>query len=63
MLFIPNGGGLFARLGHRTAREAGLVTTQRNGTTICYSIAPGPLARLGALIPEMASSAAAVPAS
>src|SRR6201996_4951272 len=45
----------------KVLREAGLVTTQRNGTTICYSIAPGPLARLGALITGMASSAAARP--
>jgi ArsR family transcriptional regulator len=43
----------------KVLREAGLVTTQRNGTTICYSIAPGPLARLGALITGIA---AAVPA-
>ena len=43
----------------KVLREAGLVTTQRNGTTICYSIAPAPLARLGALITGIA---AAVPA-
>src|ERR1700748_2023275 len=41
----------------KVLRESGLVTTQRNGTTICYSIAPGPLARLGALIAEMAATA------
>jgi ArsR family transcriptional regulator, arsenate/arsenite/antimonite-responsive transcriptional repressor len=41
----------------KVLRESGLVTTQRNGTTICYSIAPGPLARLGALITEIAATA------
>ena len=48
----------------KVLRGAGLVTTQRNGTTICYSIAPGPLARLGALISEVAAtvSEATVPA-
>ena len=43
----------------KVLRESGLVTTQRNGTTICYSIAPGPLARLGALITEIAAAAPA----
>ena len=43
----------------KVLRESGLVTTQRNGTTICYSIAPGPLARLGALITEIAATAPA----
>jgi ArsR family transcriptional regulator, arsenate/arsenite/antimonite-responsive transcriptional repressor len=43
----------------KVLREAGLVTTQRNGTTICYSIASGPLARLGALITQMAATAPA----
>jgi ArsR family transcriptional regulator len=47
----------------KVLREAGLVTAQRSGTTICYSIAGGPLARLGALISQMSSSGAAVPAS
>jgi ArsR family transcriptional regulator, arsenate/arsenite/antimonite-responsive transcriptional repressor len=41
----------------KVLREAGLVTTQRNGTTICYSIAPGRLARLGSLITEIAATA------
>ncbi|HVT66478.1 MAG TPA: metalloregulator ArsR/SmtB family transcription factor [Trebonia sp.] len=31
----------------KVLREAGLVTTERDGTTICYSIVPGSLARLG----------------
>ena len=43
----------------KVLRESGLVTTQRNGTTICYSIAPGPLARLGALITQIAATAPA----
>ena len=43
----------------KVLRESGLVTTKRNGTTICYSIAPGPLARLGALITEIAATAPA----
>ncbi len=41
----------------KVLREAGLVTTQRNGTTICYSIASGQLARLGALITDLAKTA------
>jgi ArsR family transcriptional regulator, arsenate/arsenite/antimonite-responsive transcriptional repressor len=41
----------------KVLREAGLVTTQRNGTTICYSIAPGRLTALGALITELALTA------
>jgi ArsR family transcriptional regulator, arsenate/arsenite/antimonite-responsive transcriptional repressor len=41
----------------KVLREAGLVTTQRNGTTICYSIAPGRLARLGSLITGIAATA------
>jgi hypothetical protein len=36
------------------------VTTRRNGTTICYSIAPGQLARLGARLTVIAASATAV---
>src|ERR1700744_2120446 len=39
--------------------EAGLVTTRRSGTTICYSITPGPLARLGGLITQIAATAPA----
>jgi ArsR family transcriptional regulator, arsenate/arsenite/antimonite-responsive transcriptional repressor len=41
----------------KVLREAGLVTTQRNGTTICYSIAPGQLAAIGTLITELAQTA------
>jgi len=43
----------------KVLREAGLVTTKRSGTTICYSIAAGPLARLGAVIAQMAATAPA----
>ena len=41
----------------KVLREAGLVTTRRNGTTICYSIAPGQLARLGERLRLMAAPA------
>ena len=43
----------------KVLREAGLVTTQRSGNTICYSIAGDQLARLGALITEVARTAGA----
>ena len=46
----------------KVLREAGLVTTQRSGTTICYSITPGPLARLGTLITQIAATAPAASA-
>ena len=42
----------------KVLREAGLVSAKRNGNTICYSIAPGHLARLGALLSEVARTAA-----
>jgi ArsR family transcriptional regulator len=42
----------------KVLREAGLVTSTRIGTTICYSIAPGQLARLGARLTQMAATAA-----
>jgi ArsR family transcriptional regulator, arsenate/arsenite/antimonite-responsive transcriptional repressor len=41
----------------KVLREAGLVTTRRNGNTICYSIAPDHLARLGAMLTGMALTA------
>ncbi len=47
----------------KVLREAGLVTTRRNGTTICYSIVPGQLARLGAELNRMAAAAAAAEAA
>ncbi len=43
----------------KVLREAGLVSTERNGNTICYSVAPAPLARLGALLTEVARTAGA----
>jgi ArsR family transcriptional regulator, arsenate/arsenite/antimonite-responsive transcriptional repressor len=46
----------------KVLREAGLVTSKRIGTTICYSIAPGQLARLGARLAQMAATATAVTA-
>jgi ArsR family transcriptional regulator len=42
----------------KVLREAGLVTSKRIGTTICYSLAPGQLARLGARLALMAATAA-----
>jgi ArsR family transcriptional regulator len=42
----------------KVLREAGLVTTQRDGTTICYSIAPGHLESLSRLLAQMAATAA-----
>jgi ArsR family transcriptional regulator, arsenate/arsenite/antimonite-responsive transcriptional repressor len=41
----------------KVLREAGLVTSKRIGTTICYSIAPGHLARLGTRLAQMAATA------
>jgi ArsR family transcriptional regulator, arsenate/arsenite/antimonite-responsive transcriptional repressor len=41
----------------KVLREAGLVVTQRQGTTICYSIAPGGLERLGHQLIRMAATA------
>jgi ArsR family transcriptional regulator len=46
----------------KTLREAGLVTTARRGTTICYSIAPGRLESLARELTAMAASASAVTA-
>ena len=43
----------------KVLREAGLVTTERIGNTICYSIAPEPLTRLGALLTEVGRTASA----
>jgi ArsR family transcriptional regulator len=43
----------------KVLRETGLVTTQRNGTTICYSIAPGQLERIGRQLIAMAVTASA----
>lgn len=40
----------------KVLREAGLVTTERNGTTICYRIAPGRLSAIGEVITAMAAT-------
>jgi len=40
-------------------REAGLVTAERRGTTICYSLAPGQLAQLAGRLDSMAATAPA----
>jgi ArsR family transcriptional regulator len=42
----------------KALREAGLVTTQRKGTTICYTLVPGQLARLATHLDAMAATAA-----
>ena len=41
----------------KVLRDAGLVTTQRNGTTICYRVAPGRLTALAGEIGRVAASA------
>jgi ArsR family transcriptional regulator, arsenate/arsenite/antimonite-responsive transcriptional repressor len=41
----------------KVLRGAGLVTSRRNGTTICYSITPGQLGELGERITRMAATA------
>jgi ArsR family transcriptional regulator, arsenate/arsenite/antimonite-responsive transcriptional repressor len=41
----------------KVLRAAGLVTSKRIGTTICYSIAPGQLTSLGARLAQMAATA------
>ncbi len=43
----------------KTLREAGLVMTERRGTTICYSLVPGELARLADRLTGMAATAPA----
>jgi ArsR family transcriptional regulator len=46
--------------GHlKVLREAGLVTTLRNGTTISYSIAPGRLLSLSRALADLAAAAVA----
>jgi ArsR family transcriptional regulator, arsenate/arsenite/antimonite-responsive transcriptional repressor len=41
----------------KVLREAGVVTTRRRGTTICYSIAAGGLAELARKLSAMAATA------
>jgi ArsR family transcriptional regulator, arsenate/arsenite/antimonite-responsive transcriptional repressor len=45
----------------KVLREAGLVTSKRIGTTICYSIAPGQLTSLGTRLARMAATAGQTP--
>jgi ArsR family transcriptional regulator len=42
----------------KVLREAGLVTAERSGTTICYSLAPGHLESLSRVLAQMAATAA-----
>jgi ArsR family transcriptional regulator len=41
----------------KTLREAGLVTTRREGTTICYTLVPDQLTRLAHHLDAMAATA------
>ena len=41
----------------KVLREAGLVTTRRQGTTICYTLVPDQLARLSGRLGAMAATA------
>jgi ArsR family transcriptional regulator len=41
----------------RVLREAGLVTTRRRGTQICYSLEPGAVRELGQLLGSLAQPA------
>jgi DNA-binding transcriptional ArsR family regulator len=41
----------------KALRSAGLVATERRGTTICYSLAPGRLESLSAILADMAATA------
>jgi ArsR family transcriptional regulator len=43
----------------KVLREAGLVTTRRQGTTICYTLAPDQLALLSGRLGAMAATAPA----
>jgi ArsR family transcriptional regulator len=45
----------------KVLREAGLVTTERSGTTICYRIVPARLAAVGEVITAMAATSETVP--
>lgn len=42
----------------KVLREAGLVTSERRGTQICYSIAPGALAELGEVLDDLTGATA-----
>jgi ArsR family transcriptional regulator len=43
----------------RVLREAGLVTTRRRGTQICYSVEPGAVRALGELLTGLAAPSVA----
>src|ERR1700721_1907761 len=43
----------------KVLREAGLVTSKRKGTTICYALAPGQLEHLAARLTTIAATAPA----
>jgi ArsR family transcriptional regulator len=45
----------------KVLREAGLVTTERSGTTICYRITPERLSAVGQSITAMAATSEKVP--
>jgi hypothetical protein len=47
----------------KVLREAGLVATQRRGTTICYTLTRDPLARLADRLSGMGATAPAPPAT
>jgi ArsR family transcriptional regulator, arsenate/arsenite/antimonite-responsive transcriptional repressor len=47
----------------KVLREAGLVTTRRQGTTICYTLVHGPLATLARDLSTMAATVPAAPAT
>lgn len=46
----------------RTLREAGLVTTRRDGTTICYSVVPEAMSELAGDLARIGDAAMARPA-
>jgi ArsR family transcriptional regulator len=46
----------------KTLREAGLVTTRRQGTTICYTLVNDQLAQLAGQLDSMAATAPALSA-
>jgi ArsR family transcriptional regulator, arsenate/arsenite/antimonite-responsive transcriptional repressor len=45
----------------KVLREAGLVTTQRKGTTICYTLVAGQLGALASQLTAMAATAPSTP--
>jgi DNA-binding transcriptional ArsR family regulator len=47
----------------KALRSAGLVATERRGTTICYSLAPGRLESLSRVLAGMAAASPGIPAA